>query len=425
MEVFCLKVCMLTSGHSFMDNRIFLKEAHTLHESGYDVSFVVPLDTQGFFMDPLNKPLNNIYPKTIFEQDGICVYGYHKTRRDSSGEHPDEVRYKVHMDFIDNIKNNTIDDLEEDLIKKGMEIDANIYHAHEISSAYAAVKIKQLKAKEGKEVKVVYDVHEYFPSIYGDVVATLDEYRETYRRMIQDFDRTALPYCDLVITVSEAIRGYFLQLDSKSNVDVIKNVPLLHPKSNTDKNENEFPIVCYEGFIRFERGLKEIIEVAKLLKDTYPSFKLIMVGDAIGKEKELLHQYIEKYGLHETILITGWKAPDEAAAILEECDVGLQMLTDFPYWHLTMSNKLFNYMRAGLAIVSIDYPEMGRVIREIDAGICVRDMDPKSWAQQIGLLLNDPVKLRALKNNARRGYKDKYNWGLEGKKLVKLYSSLN
>lgn len=420
-----MKVCMLTSGHSHMDNRVFYKEAQTLKENGYEVSLVVPLNQEGYFLDPVNKPIVDIYPNQSFEKDGIMVWGYQKTRRDTLKLHPDEIRYQVHLDFIRYINENVPGDLELGLIERGMKIDADVYHAHEISSVYAAVKIKQLKEKEGKLVKVVYDVHEYFPSIYADAVATQEQYREKYHEMIRQFDSCIIPHCDQIITVSEAIRGYVLQCDSRANVNVVTNVPILNKLDQTRKKTNHFPVVCYEGHIRFERGLKELLEMTEKISRFYPDFRLIMVGEAIGEERVFLEQTVEEKKLSNNVQVTGWQTPQKAAEWLAQCDVGLHIYTDLPYCHLSLSNKLFNYMRAELAIISVDYPEVGRVIRDSGCGILIRDLNSDQWVAAIIKLIEDKDSIESMKEKSREAYMNTYNWEVEKHKLLRVYNELS
>jgi glycosyltransferase involved in cell wall biosynthesis len=420
-----MKVCMLTSGHSYLDNRVFFKEACTLRNSGYEVSLVVPLNHENFFMDPMNNPIRSLYPETSFEENGIRIEGYQKTRRENASSNPDEIRLQVLNDFLRYLDSDEIGDLEVDLIRRGLQHDADIYHAHEISSAYAAIKVKQLKAREGIRVKVVYDVHELFPSLYSDVVAAQDEYREAYRDIIRILEQRFVASSDLVITVSESIRTYLLELHDHPNVHLIKNVPLLRAGEVSGGTETKkFPLVCYEGHIRFERGLKELVEAAAILSARYPEFRLVMVGEATGHEGEYLEQAIREHGLSNNLLVTGWQTPDKAAEWLSQADIGIVFLIDAPYCRVALPNKLFNYMRAGLAIVGIDYPDMGTVIKESGSGTVLKSFSADELVEGLETFLIDRHKLEEARCRSREAYESVYNWNIEGQRLVELYDGL-
>lgn len=417
------KVCMLTSGHPYNDNRIFHKEAKTLRFKGYDVTLIAPLNSDGYFLNNFNEPIFSLYPQTEFYEDGIKIIGYNKKLRENNGLDQDELRYQVHLDFINNLNNKEIGDLEVDLILKGLEVDADIYHAHEISSIYAAVKIKQIKAIQGKTVKIVYDVHEYFPSIYKDIVATTEKYKGIFEKMIMDFESAVLPWCDLVITVSYSIKDYLQNLIMGQQIHIIRNVPL---KKEEDLGycDNEFPIVCYEGHIRFERGLKEILYVAEKLKNRYPDFKLVLVGEATGEEKKYLDIVIWEKKLENNVIQTGWLQPEDAYKELSKCDIGLQLLIDIPNCQFALPNKLFNYMRAGLAIVAMNYKDISLVMKQANCGLLIDQLDSNLLLNTLINLIEQRKLLRHFQTNARNSYDMELNWIIEGNYLVNLYKSL-
>jgi len=413
---------MLTSGHSYLDNRIFYKEANTLRRVGYEVSIIAPMNDEGFLLNSSNQPYHQCGDVPFFDNE-VKVIGYKKTYRSSKNINLEELRYKIHLDFINNINKNKIDDLEINLIQKGMEEDADVYHAHEISSIYAAVKIKQLMAARGKNVKVVYDVHEYFPSIYKDMVAKTKRYKELYEKMIMDFERTVLPWCDLIFTVSDSIRDYLQKIGKNRTVSIIKNVPLKTPSAPNNR-KNHFPVICYEGHIRFERGLKEILVASEKLKKRYPEFKLVMVGEAVGEEKKYLDRVIEEKALNNCIIQTGWLLPDEAYNVIKECDIGLQLLINIPNCQFALPNKLFNYMRAGLAIIAMDYTDIRSVMKQANCGLLLNSLDAELLFNAIVNLIEQKKLLEYFQSNSERSFEENYNWNVEGKHLLELYHNL-
>lgn len=418
-----MRVCMLTSGHSYFDNRIFYKEANTLKKNGNDVTIIAPMNEKGYLLDSSSRPYFHCGNEP-FVDNGIKVIGYKKTYRSSRSESVEELRYKIHLDFIDNIKNNKLDDLEINLINKGMEEEADIYHAHEISSIYAAVKIKQLKAAQGKIVKIVYDVHEYFPSIYKDMVANTEKYKEIYEKMIMDFERTVLPWCDLVVTVSNSIKDYLQNLTDGQPVHIIRNVPVKNEVEHRSSVDSTFPVICYEGHIRFERGLKEILIVAEELKIRYPDFKLVLVGEAIGEEKNYLDSVIQEKNLENCIIQTGWLQPAEAYEEIRKCDIGLQLLINIPNCQFALPNKLFNYMRAGLAIVAMNYKDISAVMKQANCGLLLDKLDSSILLNALINLIEQRKLLKYFQENAKKSFEKEYNWTNEGNHLLKLYDSL-
>ena len=57
-------------------------------------------------------------------------------------------------------------------------------------------------------------------------------------------------------------------------------------------------------------------------------------------------------------------------------------------------------------------------------GITVNPLNPKEIAQVIGYLLTHPEEAHQMGKNGRRAVEEKYNWGKEAEKLVRLYRNL-
>jgi glycosyltransferase involved in cell wall biosynthesis len=90
-----------------------------------------------------------------------------------------------------------------------------------------------------------------------------------------------------------------------------------------------------------------------------------------------------------------------------------------------LPNKMFEYMMAGLAIVSTDLPEVRKIVLDHDLGVIFHHPeDPRSIAQAINELLKDETRLKEMKRNALQAAKAFYNWESESLKLLKAYESL-
>jgi glycosyltransferase involved in cell wall biosynthesis len=81
-------------------------------------------------------------------------------------------------------------------------------------------------------------------------------------------------------------------------------------------------------------------------------------------------------------------------------------------------------MSAGLPVIASDFPLWRGIIVENDCGICVNPLDPKSIAEAIDYLVENPGRAREMGENGRRLVQCKYNWPTEAKKLTSLYARL-
>ena len=81
-------------------------------------------------------------------------------------------------------------------------------------------------------------------------------------------------------------------------------------------------------------------------------------------------------------------------------------------------------MAAGLPVVASDFPLWKEIVEGNRCGITVDPLDPKAIARAIEYLLTHPEEARRMGENGRRAVEEKYNWGKEAEKLVRLYRNL-
>jgi glycosyltransferase involved in cell wall biosynthesis len=86
-------------------------------------------------------------------------------------------------------------------------------------------------------------------------------------------------------------------------------------------------------------------------------------------------------------------------------------------WNSTIPNKLFDYMAAGLPVLSSNARPAARVVRETNAGLVYTDTDSGELAQQLTVLANVEARAR-LGASGRRAVEGQYNWGRDAERLL-------
>lgn len=81
-------------------------------------------------------------------------------------------------------------------------------------------------------------------------------------------------------------------------------------------------------------------------------------------------------------------------------------------------------MMAGVPIISSDFPELNRVLTEVNSGITVDPDLPESISNAVETLARNPELRKTLKENGREAALDRYNWRPQSLKLSKLYDGL-
>lgn len=390
------KICMVLCRHSVIDTRIYHKEAKTLRDAGYNIHILGRLDNDGNFYDMGKRTIARPDPNNgIWKYDNITFHGI-KKRKGLIG------KYREYKEMLD----------------VALSIDADVYHVHESDIALlVGLKIKKIK---GNEIKLIYDVHEYWPYNWGSKFKN-KQIKYLIEYVVKLYEKYVISFCDFIITVSNPLKGYLQMQNRYKQIEVIYNSPSLsnHVASPFTK---ESILLCYEGRLRFEEGLITIIEL--LYKLMNKGVKLFIVGEAKGKEKIYIEKSIKEKGVEGAYIETGWLPYEKVHANIAKADIGL-ILTDKTKASLVSGpNKLFNYITCGLPIVSVDYPEMRSIIKKYQCGILINKINVETVLSAIEYLMKNPEKAKEMGERGRKAAEIELSWQHQGDKLLKIYQEV-
>ena len=379
------KVCMLAVQHCAKDDRIFYKEALSLKKHGFDVYYLHGAEPDGSIVDLGGNILNPNGEKEI-DIDGIKIIGI---------PHAKGLIQKT-------LNKMNQSNFYKGIIKVGIELNADVYHAHEPQSLYIAQKIE-----ENITTKVIYDAHEPWINAHK---------KDALLRTI------LLPKLKYLISANQITRGDLVFHNHQIKSEVVYNCSspdVFFPEFNQEKLKT--PVIVHEGNMKFDRGLKEIIEVIKCLKPKHPAIKFKIVGETYNEERAYLASKIKEYALEDNIIETGWLTYENVGDELKNCSIGLITNTSIERNTLAgPANKFFNYLTYGIACVAVDLPETTALLRNTKSGITIQERTIEKLSEAIDTLLADKDRLSNYCEKAYEAYQQ-YNWKNEEQKLISFY----
>ncbi|HXC24639.1 MAG TPA: glycosyltransferase, partial [Gemmatimonadaceae bacterium] len=166
--------------------------------------------------------------------------------------------------------------------------------------------------------------------------------------------------------------------------------------------------VVYIGIMEVGRGLLESIDAIARLRDRGHPVRLRVIGS--GRDDALMHSRAASLGLgKEYVEFLGYVQHDEALKIVAAADVGLIPHRKCEAWDTTIPNKLFDYMGAGLPVVSSNAEPCARIVTQTGVGEVFRSNEPDDLADALMRLL-DPTRRAMFSDAGRRAIQSRYNW---------------
>ena len=130
-------------------------------------------------------------------------------------------------------------------------------------------------------------------------------------------------------------------------------------------------------------GLDAVIDAAAVLKAQGRSgIKLVLVGD--GAQKPGLVARVHAESLDNIVVFHDPVPKTRLTGLMASADAGLQILADVPaFYYGTSPNKFFDYLSAGLPVIT-NYPGwVADMVREHDCGTAVAPGDPAALAKAL------------------------------------------
>lgn len=405
------KICIVTTHHISYNPRV-LKEADAFHNRGYEVTVVT---------------VNNHQQQSQFDQALMETRDWQLKTVNYRKELPEEKRrwlffsikqklYRILSRFTlkMGIAERTLLKGYDELKKLAIAQKADVYiahHAEALPIAYTSAKLNN--------TKFCFDAED-FHSGMGESGITSNE-----NSVITFVEGKYLPYCNYITAASKGIGEAYAQQYGLSSPQTILNV---FPQENVRYRNPTSPVrfYWYSQVIGPNRSLETLVEAASKL--SLP-FEVHLRGSFHSAEYEsLLIELIEKKGLvgkfffHPPILAE--KIIGDAA----NYDVGLALESDVSInRNICVTNKIFSYLMSGLAIVGTDTYGQKDIFQHFPDAVCqCRQKDAEDLARAMSWFLENPVKLRLAKEEARRAAEKDYNWEKESQKLISgLEAALN
>jgi glycosyltransferase involved in cell wall biosynthesis len=266
---------------------------------------------------------------------------------------------------------------------------ADVVHANDLDTLPAASFVaRRLGAR------LVYDAHE----LYADFDPDPSRF---YRRALLSLERRLAQRADAVVTVSDALADELQRRHGLRELPlVVLNAPEL---DETEPTTHDGPLrAVYTGALGTGRPLGDILDAIG------PDVRLAL--HVVQVPPELIRREVERRGLADRVEVAAPVPPEALPALLRKHDVGI--VFDRPVTRnaeLSLPNKLFEYLMAGLAVVVPRLDGMGPLVEREEVGLAYGPGEPSQLAAALERLATDPDELASYRTRARRAAVSTYN----------------
>lgn len=373
------KVCILSSVHIALDNRVFYREAQSLRRNGYEVTLIAVHEREEV-------------------KDGVRIVPL-----------PRVARWKRPF-------------LWHTLFQLAVATQADIYHFHDPELLLVAPWIRWRTGKP-----TVYDIHEVYP----DFIKVKDYMPAWLRYPIAWAFYWLEPLLarlqsGLVFSDDEIAKTFAGVKRPKTTLFNFPSLDFVQTGiAQTQQIANREPMVLHLGGHERNRGTRLMMAAFEQVLKTMPEAKLCLVGHFVPPQlaQEVWEDAMSR-GITHAVQIVGRVPFETIGNYLQRAAVGWVPWQAYPKNDKNIPTKLFEYMSYGLPIVSSDLASTRPFIQQGVNGFLVQPDDPSAHAQAILRVLQDAENGRMMGQHGQEMVSSQYNWGEMEKRLLALYEKL-
>ena len=288
---------------------------------------------------------------------------------------------------------------------------ARVYHAHD----FTALLMMALAGIWRRPI--VYDSHELFFDRFPSDRPYLLKY---VIRLFRPLEKLLARRAVAVITVSSMFAETLQRTLGIAPPTILLNVVdlrTLEPAVPLERHAGT-AVVAHSGLLIQGRHLAELVSTLRLLPETVT---LALIGDGYFRERLVAQAVAE--GTADRLIMVYPVTPFNIATTLSQADVAAVLITSTrKSYDLTLPNKVFEAIAAGLPMIASPTTALAQLFETNDLGILCDPTDPQAIADAIQRLL-EPATLARYRAGVAEA-KRVFNWEIEEKKLVALYTRL-
>jgi glycosyltransferase involved in cell wall biosynthesis len=294
----------------------------------------------------------------------------------------------------------------------------DLIHANDHRMLHVGARAKVRAAARGREIKLVWDAHEWLQGLELSKVA------DTWLPAQVALQRSFASHADAVVTVSDVLAEMLRdEFDLKVLPSVVVNAPIMASRTDPERSVREVvgldpdvPLIVYSGAVSAERSVDTVV---RALPDLTGVHFVLVAKLPLQPAVQQLLSVAEQLGVRDRVHTAPYVPVDQIVPYLASADVGVHTLLHGPNNEIALPTKFYEYAQARLPVLVSDVKVMAETTRLTGQGEVFEPGDPQDLVRAARLVLGNLPKYRgAFEGSALM---DTWTWEAQAKVLDGLY----
>ena len=329
----------------------------------------------------ISAVVNNYYKAGLDKKVQLQYIG---TMEDGSKWHKLKIAVKAFMEFVTKVS-------KYDLVHIHMASDSSLYRKLLFICLTKIFRKKLIVQQHGGNIKHFY-------------------YTECGKKR-QQLIKKILQKADVFLVVAPYLKDIFKDIVGEDKIIVFPNAIEIPTKIEPDYNRQN---LLFLGRLCKEKGINELLEAVKGLKQEFPDLQLYLGGIWVEEE---LEKKAEKCG--DFVHYLGWINAEKKKEYLQKCNLFV-----LPTYFEGLPMSLLEGMAYGCACVATEVGGIPQVVTDKKDGFMIPAKDVQALKNAIRELLGNPDLQKEIGMNARKTVESNYEIVTSVNNLVGIYKHL-
>jgi len=215
-------------------------------------------------------------------------------------------------------------------------------------------------------------------------------------------------------TVSEAVKDDLIKWGVKKPIYVISNAIPMREAENIPTNPFQF---VYVGRLVFYKNIEVAIKAIKIVKESFPNVKLIIVGE--GTYNEYLKELVNKLDLEENVIFKGQTSEQEKTKL-----IATSQAVVFPSLHEGFGMVILEAFSQKKPVMVSNVRPLSDIVKHRKTGLVISAHDEKEWAKWFEHILKNPETVSKMGESGKIELQKLYNLESMENRVLKMYEEV-
>jgi len=252
--------------------------------------------------------------------------------------------------------------------------------------------------------KVIYDSQEYFKGQYAQL--SLQQYN-----WVNNAENIYVKACPIILATTHVMRERLVKdFEVHAHYYRVRNVPV-NNGLNITKTQTATLKLVWHGLNIVPENIRGVHIILQAISICTTNVHLYLQGNISVKNKEILEQKLKQLNIINKVTVLPPANPDAIVESLVGYDIGIAgELAAEENQQLTSSNKLFEYIAAGMAVIMPNLPGLVETVKEYKNGILYQQGNAQDLANAIDQLNNNRNLLQQYQNASLKASHNELFW---------------